>query len=131
MADRSALARLRHPPVAARLGPLLVDGLVATCPIIDLEVLYGARSASDYEAILQERRALPSFPITADVTDRAIDVQQRLAAQARHRLAIPDLLIAAVAEQNDLLVLHYDADYDRSADIPGQRPVWVVARGSV
>jgi predicted nucleic acid-binding protein len=46
-------------------------------------------------------------------------------------LAIPDLLIAAVAEQNDLLVLHYDADYDRIADITGQRTEWVVARGSV
>ena len=71
LADKSALARLHHPPVARRLGPLLVDGLVATTPIIDLEVLYSARSPADYAAILAERRALPSYPLTPEVTDRA------------------------------------------------------------
>ena len=79
LADKSALARLVHPPVARRLGPLLVDGLVATSPIIDLEVLYSARSLTDYEDILAERRSLPSYPLTEEVTDRAIAVQHRLA----------------------------------------------------
>ena len=131
LADKSALARLDHPPVAGRLRPLLVDGLVATTPIIDLEVLYSARSPADYEDILAERRALPSFPLTAEVTDRAIDVQRRLARGGRHRLPLPDLLIAAVAELNDLAVLHYDADYDRIAEVTGQRCEWVVLRGSL
>ena len=54
LADKSALARLHHPPVTRRLGPLLASGLVATTPIIDLEVLYGARSLADYEEILAE-----------------------------------------------------------------------------
>ena len=39
LADKSALARLHHPEVASRLGPLLTEGLIATCPVIDLEVL--------------------------------------------------------------------------------------------
>ena len=131
LTDKSALARLHHPPVAGRLGPLLIDGLVATTPIIDLEVLYSARSPADYEDILAERRALPSFPLTAEVTDRAIDVQRQLARGGRHRLPLPDLLIAAVAELNDLAVLHYDADYDRIAEVTGQRCDWVVPRGSL
>ncbi len=131
LADKSALARLHHPPVARRLGPLIVGGLVATAPIIDLEVLYSARSAADYEAILAERRALPSFPLTPEATDRAVEVQHRLAHGGRHRLPLPDLLIAAVADLNDLAILHYDADYDRIAEITGQRCEWVVPRGSL
>ncbi len=131
LADKSALARLGHQTVADRLGPLLVEGLVATCPIIDLEVLYSARSLADYEAILAERRALPCLPLTKEITDRAMDVQHRLARKGRHRLALPDLLIAAVGEINDLTVVHYDADYDRIAEISGQRVEWVVPRGSL
>ena len=131
LADKSALARLHHPPVARRLGPLLVDGLVATTPIIDLEVLYSARSLADYEEILAERRALPSYPVTHAATDRAIDVQHRLARLGRHRIALPDLLVAAVADLNDLTVMHYDADYDRIAEVTNQRCEWVVPRGSI
>ncbi len=131
LADKSALARLHHPPVGRRLGPLLVDGLVATTPIIDLEILYSARSLADYEEILAERRALPSFPLTPEVTEHAIDIQHRLARRGRHRLPLPDLLIAAVAELNDLAVIHYDADYDRIAEVTGQRCEWVAPRGSL
>ena len=131
LADKSALARLQHPPVARRLGPLLVDGLVATTPIIDLEVLYSARPSADYEEILAERRALPSFPLTPEVTDRAFDVQYALARRGRHRVPLPDLLIAAVAQLNDLAVLHYDVDYDRIVEVTGQTCEWVVPRGSL
>ncbi|MCY3661393.1 MAG: PIN domain nuclease [bacterium] len=131
LADKSALARLHHPTVARRLGPLLVDGLVATTPIVDLAVLYSARSPADYEDVLAERRALPSFPLTPEVTDRAVDVQRRLAQEGRHRLPLPDLLIAATAELNGLAVLHYDADYDRIAEVTGQRCEWVAPRGSL
>jgi predicted nucleic acid-binding protein len=84
-----------------RIGPLLLDGLIATCPIVDLAVLFSAQSLSDYEAILVERRALASYAITEAVTDRAIDVQHQLAKRGQHRLSIPELLIAAVAEAND------------------------------
>ncbi len=131
LADKSALARLRIPLVADRIGPLMLEGLLATCPIIDLEILYSARSLSDYEGILAERQAMASFAITEAVTDRAINVQHQLAERGQHRLPIPDLLIAAVAEINDLTVLHYDADFDRIAQITSQPVDWVVPRGSV
>ena len=131
LADTSALARLSHTAVSDRLGPLLVEGLVATCPIIDLEVLYSARSLTDYEGIRAERGALPSYPITEAVGNRAIDIQHQLARRRHHRLSLPDLLIAAVAGSNDLAVIHYDADYDRIAEITGQPVEWVVPRGSL
>jgi predicted nucleic acid-binding protein len=34
LADTSALARLRHPGVAAVLAPLIESGMVATCGVI-------------------------------------------------------------------------------------------------
>ena len=131
LADKSAYARMHHTAVADRLTPLLVDGYVATCPIIDLEVLYSARSRSDYEDILVERGSLPSLPIDEAVTERAVAVQRLLAQRGQHRLPLPDLLIAAVAEINGLAVIHYDADYDRIASVTGQATEWVVPRGSV
>ena len=131
LADKSALARLARQPVAGRLGPMLVNGLVATTPIVDLEILYSARSLAHYESILSERRALPSYPLTEESTDRAIEVQHRLARLGRHRVPLPDLLIAAVAEVNELTMIHYDADFDLIAEVTGQPCEWVVPCGSL
>jgi hypothetical protein len=35
------------------------------------------------------------------------------------------------AEARDLVVLHYDADFDLIASVTGQRCEWIVAAGSV
>lgn len=131
LADKSALARMAHVSVARRLGPLLAHGRIATCPIIDLEVLYSARSHADYEAILVERNAIPSFPLDERVSSRAMDVQRQLARRGQHRLPLSDLLIAATAESNDLGVIHYNADYDRIARVTGQHTEWVAPRGTL
>lgn len=102
LVDKSALARMTHASVEVRLRPLLEEGLVATCAIIDFEVLYSARSLAAYGAILVERRALDEVPITPEVSSRAITVQRLLAQVGEHRLPIADLLIAAAAESADL-----------------------------
>lgn len=130
--DKSALARMPLPPVRARLEPIIESGEAATCAIVDLEVLYSARSYAEYQKIL-DRRALAyaSVPVTEDVMRRAIDVQRTLARRGHHRIPIPDLIIAAAAESAKLIVLHYDADYDRIARATGQPMEWVVKRGSV
>lgn len=131
LADKSALARLPHGQVAARLGPLLEDGLVATCAIIDLEILFSARSLADYEAVREEREALDDVPITPEIMTRSIDVQHALARRGRHRLPIPDLIISATAEGAELILLHYDADFELIAEVTGQPHEWVVPRGSL
>ena len=77
-----------------------------------------------------ERRVMTSFPITEAVTSRALEVQHQLALRGQHPIALPDLLIAAVAELNGLTVLHYDADYERIAAVTGQPAEWIVPRGS-
>lgn len=44
---------------------------------------------------------------------------------------MPDLLAAAAAESLNLIVLHYEADFDRIAGVTGQKCSWAVPAGSV
>lgn len=130
--DKSALARMPIPEVARRLAPILEAGEAATCDIIDLEVLYSARNAEDYEKTRQRRAlAYQSAAVTSETLKRALEVQGRLAQRGQHRIRLPDLMIAAVAEASGLVVLHYDRDYDVIAGVTGQPVEWVVERGSV
>jgi len=62
---------------------------------------------------------------------RARQVQRMLAGRSQHGRKIPDLLVAAAAEDAGLVVLHYDADFDRIAAVTGQECEWVVAPGTV
>jgi len=132
LADKSALARVHLEPVARRLESLYLAGEVATCGIIDLELLFSARTVADYLGILEDRRGLPRIEVGEAGIERAIEVQAQLARIGQHRgVSIPDLLIAAAAEAADLTLLHYDADFDRLAAITGQSVEWVVAKGTV
>ena len=131
LADKSALARATAPAVAAVLEPLLLDGRVATCSLVDLELLYSARSAEDFRALRDERAGFHRIPVLQADLDRAIEVMGVLAERGQHRLPIPDLIIAAVAERASLILLHYDADFVRIAAITGQAEQSVVPRGTV
>lgn len=132
VADKSAYARLHHPAVFEQLAPYIERGLVATCSMIDLEVLFSCRSSEEYDAVLSERTGLERLDIVQADWDRAIEVQHRRAAASQHRAAaIPDLLIAAVAERHRVAVLHYDHDFDQIAAVTGQRVQWVVPAGTV
>lgn len=131
LADKSALARFPVPAVAARLRPLLEDGELATCAIVDLEVLYSSRNLADYEAVLEERRSLDAAPITSEVLANAVDLQHGLARRGQHRVPIPDLIISAAALAAGLVVLHYDADFERLDAVGGAPHEWVVPQGSL
>jgi predicted nucleic acid-binding protein len=61
-----------------------------------------------------------------------MDVMGLLAAANKHRAArIPDLVIAAVAESAEVILIHYDADFDHIASVTSQRTQWVAPRGSL
>ena len=133
LADKSALARMTDPRVRAALEPLILEGLVATCGIVDLEVYFSARSHADLARTRHLReQAFPVVPMAQSDFDRAADIMETLAHTGQHRAAcLPDLLIAAVAERAGLCVLHYDDDFDRIAAVTGQPMQWVVPRGSI
>ena len=130
--DKTALARMPLPRVQARLVPILETGQAASCAIVDLEVFYSVRSAEDHEQTRQRRRlAYEHIELNDAVFERAMDIQGELAKSSRHRIPIPDLIIAAAAESARLTVLHYDHDYDVIAEVTGQAMEWVVPRGSL
>ena len=47
----------------------------------------------------------------------ALGPQRELVAMARHRVPIPDLLIAACAQQHGADVIHVDRHYERLAEV--------------
>lgn len=111
---------------------MFLGGRIATCAIVDLELLVTARSGPDHEELWLERQLLPRAPLTDACSTRAIEVQGELARTAHHRrVPITDLLIAATAEAAGLTVMHYDRDFDLIASVTGQPTEWVVPPGTV
>lgn len=116
--DKSAAARVDNPRVALQLQELA--GSLFMCPVGELEQLYSARSAQDYDALKSDLRA--NFDIVTappDLLDRALRLQRDLAHHHGmwHRTPIPDLLIAETALHHGLGVVHVDGDFDRIAEV--------------
>jgi predicted nucleic acid-binding protein len=132
LADKSALTRRENKPeVREILEPLLVAGEIATCGIVDLELLYSARDRATYRAAVQALRGMPRVPVSDHCVERALEVQGLLAELSQHRgVPLPDLLVAACAENAGLTVLHYDADFDRISKVTGQATRWILPRGT-
>jgi predicted nucleic acid-binding protein len=126
------LSRLNRPAVDAALSPLIEVGQVATCGMIELEVLFSARSPDDYLRLQRQLRdGFEQLAMPDDVWQRALEVQAVLAARSQHRgAALPDLLIAATAERHRVTVLHYDHEFDLIASVTGQQALWIVPRGT-
>jgi predicted nucleic acid-binding protein len=133
LADTSALARLHRPEVAAVLGPLIEAGLVATCGVIEFEISWAARTGAEFDQVRADRDEGYEWLSTHDADwRRALGVQGELWRHGRVRaVGFPDLLIAAVAEREQVVVLHYDSNYDIIAEVTGQPVQWVVPRGVV
>ena len=95
-------------------------GMLYICPVGELELLYSARSARDYDArrcLLHDNFLAAAAP--PDLLERALRLQRDLAHHHGmwHRIPIPDLLIAETALQHDLGVLHVDGDFERIAEV--------------
>ena len=132
IADKSASARARHPSVGAVLSPLVQAGTLATCSVVDLEILFSARTPREFNETRDERDAFSRLAIEQVDFDRAVEVMGLLARKGQHRAAgLPDLLLAAIAERHGVTLLHYDADFDVIARVTRQPMEWVVPRGSV
>jgi hypothetical protein len=121
--DKSALVRLATSPDADQWANRIDRSLVRITTLTLLEVGYSARSAADLRTGLRSP-PLGSMPVeyaTPAIEDRAIEVQALLADRGQHRApSIPDLLIAATAELNGMVVLHVDKDFDLIANVTGQ-----------
>ncbi len=116
--DKSAAARSRQEKVGRQLAELA--GSLYLCPIGQLEQLYSARSARDYDALeLELADAFPIVAAPADLLESALALQKDLAHHHGmwHRTPIPDLLIACTALHHRLGVVHADRDFERIAEV--------------
>lgn len=129
--DTSVLTRLRHPEVRGVIEPLVSAGEVGRVRISDLEVGVSARNAHEWDRLMGALAVFEVVEIEARHVERARQVQRMLAEKGLRGRKIPDLLVAAAAEERGLGVLHYDADFELIADATGQRVAWVVQRGNV
>jgi len=127
--DKSAAARSHDPLVSQALEELA--GLLFVCPIGELEQLYSARSARDYDTLREElQAAFEIVPPPGDLFDRTLRLQHDLAHHHGmwHRTPIPDLLIAETALYHRMGVVHVDGDFDRIAEV---RPLLVRRLGTL
>jgi hypothetical protein len=131
LVDTSVLTRLRLRSVREEIEARANAGELARAGISDLEVGYSARGAAEWDRLMEALEIFELVETTTDQVRRARQVQRMLAAKRQRGRKVPDLLIAAAAEANDLTVLHYDADFDRISAVTGQRCEWVVPAGSV
>lgn len=125
--DTSGVFRILQDKLRQAWSDHLAAGVIATCPVVELEFLYSARSLADR---LEKRRLLHELfgwvPMSERAWERAGEVQQLLTEAAMHRSAGPvDLLIAATAERERLTLLSDDRDFTAIAQVTGQ-PVKLV-----
>jgi predicted nucleic acid-binding protein len=112
----------------------VVDGEIATCDMVRLELLHSARNPREFADIHDELGALPDCPVGKPEWEQALWVYGRLAARGgagQRSVKHADLLIAAAAEAAGVTLVHYDRDYDAIAAITGQPARWLAPQGSL
>ncbi len=118
--------------IEERWAAMLEDEEIALCPPVTLELLYSARGHADYRALALDLSDRPSLPLDSRAAAAAERAQARLAEKSQHRGPTPvDLLIAAIAEVNSAILLHYDRHFDAIARVTGQPAEWLAPRGSL
>jgi predicted nucleic acid-binding protein len=125
--DTSALARfLRGDAEQYGWDQAAAAGLIATCPVTELEFFYSARSAEDRARGIEDMRLLFGWvPVDDRAYERAWRVQELLTRKGQHRSAgAVELVVAATAELQGLTLLHRDHDFDCVAAVTGQPLQW-------
>lgn len=125
--DTSALARFLYGD-AEQYGwdQAAAAGLIATCPVTELEFFYNARSAADRARGIEDLHSLFGWvPVDDRAYGRAWQVQELLTQHGQHRSAgAVDLVVAATAELQGLTLLHRDHDFECIAAVTGQAMQW-------
>ncbi|SPF03323.1 PIN domain nuclease [Streptomyces sp. MA5143a] len=131
--DTSALVRILRRPARSVWARPLEEGLIARCPLTEVEFLYSAKNAEDRAELVHDLDALFGWtPLDERAVTRAWDVQRELTEKGRHRSAgAVDLLVAATAELRGLTMLHYDHDFETIASVTGQPTQWLAPPGSL
>ncbi|MEU5151583.1 PIN domain nuclease [Streptomyces yangpuensis] len=120
--DTSALVRFYRRQTGSEWDQLVESGRVGLCEPVRQEFLraVGGRPAY-YEADGLLRAVFPYRTARDAVWTGTEALQRQLADAGAHQCASPvDLLMAVIAQQHGLTVLHQDADFETIAKVTGQ-----------
>jgi predicted nucleic acid-binding protein len=136
LVDLSAWARSGHAGARERWEALL-DGDHLLChPVFAVELLHNAIDPADYRRLKEDlEKGFAWVWPDRSTAETAVRMQQKMAtsAPAAQRVKTADLLIAALAVQLGVGVLHYDSDYDLIRDRGGEsfQSEWLLERGGL
>jgi predicted nucleic acid-binding protein len=103
----------RQTPQTVELKRLLSEGhRVYTCGIVLTEVLQGIRHDEDYRKTAERLDELKYLPMRRRMFLAAADIYRRLRRRGITIRKSVDCMIAAVAIEYDLPLLHNDRDFD-------------------
>ncbi|MFE6649168.1 PIN domain-containing protein [Nocardioides sp. NPDC057772] len=123
LVHRSALARMSTSPDAEKWSRLIELGQVRITTTTLLEIGHLARTEREWSELVEDVPVIhmPLATLTPRTEARALEIQRIVLRDGRHRApSVPDLLVAAVAEEADLTVLHADNDVDLITRTTGQ-----------
>jgi predicted nucleic acid-binding protein len=99
---------------------------------VKLELLWSARGPLDFASLARDLAAFPTVLVDGRAESAAERAQSELACRSQHRGPVPiDPLVAAVAEVNELTLLHYDRHFDAIARVTRQPCEWIARRGTL
>jgi predicted nucleic acid-binding protein len=131
LTDKSAWEQARYDKRARqRLHDLRETRQLAVCVVSTAELLYSARNADELARMRLDLSSLAYLHMTPAAEQHLVDVMAALALHGQHRTSIPDLMLAAIAHTHSAVVLHYDSDYERIAEVTGQPHEWILPRGT-
>jgi len=113
--DKSAYVRAAHAPAD--------DDELCLCAITRLELLYSARSVAGYRQLEEDLSLFRDLRMDVATFAIAVVAQRELAATGQQRVPIPDLLIAACAQQHGACVLHVDRHFQVLAGVLAFTPL--------
>jgi predicted nucleic acid-binding protein len=114
LADKSAWERAGDARVRDDWARAVTAGRIVTCLPVRFELLYSTRDAEEFERLETRLAALRDIAITTSIQRAAMAAQGALArlGPLHHRVPLPDLLIAAAAQDHALVVVHEDRHFD-------------------
>jgi predicted nucleic acid-binding protein len=131
LADKSAWEQARYDKGARqRLHELRETRQLAVCLVSTAELLYSTRTAEELARVRLDISTLAYLHMNPAAEQHLVDIMAALALRGGHRTPIPDLMLAAIAQAHAAVVLHYDSDYERIADVTGQPHEWIIPRGT-
>jgi predicted nucleic acid-binding protein len=109
-----------HEAIRARFGPLVIAGQAAVSDWIILELMTGLRREETAAALLGRFEAIRRLPLVAETWQHAWD---NAAALRRRRVTVTsaDCLIATLAMDHDVPLVHCDSDFEAMKPVLGLR----------